>query len=94
MITARRDNFSEEDKIFFIQYLVEEGFIPDRYRAYGEPGESIRLTLDWIVEENCRPEWPEAPLHYPRTNRFMIRLLGCASILWATELAGLLLTGH
>jgi hypothetical protein len=49
VISATRDNFSENRKMFFIRHLSAEGYIPDRYKWFTEPAESGFFGVKWIV---------------------------------------------
>jgi len=56
VISATRDNFSENRKIFFIRHLSAEGYIPDRYKWFSEPAESGFFGVKWMVRDAEREE--------------------------------------
>ena len=79
VIRATRDTFSEQRKAIFIRELAAEGFIPDRYRWFTAVGDASRLGVRWRVDVswlNLSPELTAA------TRRFMLRVLGTATVLW------------
>jgi len=88
-ILAARDNYSPRDKLVFIHYLAEEGFIPDRYRTFSIGIEGAGAGLKWLVEQ------PRMGSNNPgtaqRANAFMIRLLTFAFSLFLIQIAALVL---
>ncbi len=56
VISATRDNFSENRKIFFIRHLSAEGYIPDRYKWFSELAESGFFGVKWMVRAAAREE--------------------------------------
>jgi hypothetical protein len=90
-IRAAQANFSPRDKRFFVQYLADEGFIPERYRTYqvehGEPWPG----LEWLVEKRSALLGTRGAEANRQPRAFMIRLLVYSSLLWALEMTLLFL---
>ena len=89
-VRATRDNFSERDRAYFVRYLGDEGFIPERYRwSLGACSD-----IEWHIEDSCegakRTDMQVFASH-SRANAFMIRLLTSASLLCLIQLAFLFL---
>ena len=84
-IRATRDTFSERRKLSFIHELAAEGFIPEDCAwvpAAGSgfaPGVCWRIDVTWL--KDSLPDQACA-------RRFMLRLLGGATLLWLLLLAG------
>lgn len=49
VVSASRDNFSENRKMCFIRHLSAEGYIPDRYKWFTEAEGDGFLGVKWIV---------------------------------------------
>jgi len=49
IISATRDNFSDNRKMFFIRHLSAEGFIPDRHKWFHESVADGFFGVKWIV---------------------------------------------
>ena len=78
LIRATRNTFSEQRKIYFIRELAAEGFIPDGFQRLPDldPQSS---KVRWLVDFS----WLK--LHQAiaaRANKFMIRLLASAALVW------------
>lgn len=84
IIRAARDNFSDRRKLFFIRYLAAEGYISDEFQNFGKSTPHGSLSIVWAIDRG----WiKNAPALLRRANRFMIRLLLAASILWLALMA-------
>jgi hypothetical protein len=80
-----RDIFSEKRKISFIRELAAEGFIPDTYQGFTGADLSPRLKVRWLVDGS----WPiRRRKRLQNPDRFMIRLLISAAILWLILMIG------
>jgi len=74
----------------FIRYLIQEGFVPDR--SICRTATKHDCPVDWVTRKRPAQGLPEAtPWIERRANSWMLRLLGCALVVWVTELAILLL---
>jgi hypothetical protein len=77
-IRATKDNCPEGRKLFFIQKLAAEGFIPDQYQWFSRSTDGSTGVL-WIKDYSWLTRRPVAA---PQTRRFMSKLLCVAGILW------------
>jgi hypothetical protein len=84
-ILAARGNFSPRDKTLFVHYLVDEGFIPDQYRAFSAREEGTWAGLKWLIEEPHVGSTGPGRTH--RADAFMIRLLAYGFLLWVVQIA-------
>jgi hypothetical protein len=81
VISATRDNFSDKRKTFFIRHLAAEGFIPDRYEWFSEPGENGFFGVKWIVGGISQGnEGGFQNIRTWRTRRNVV--YGCLFIMW------------
>lgn|ERR1041385_1542741 len=87
LIRATRHTFSPQRKRSFIHELAAEGFIDDRYRWFSS-FETTSSSIEWLIDDS----WllPNERMR-AQTNRFMIRLLAGAGLLWLVLLAALFL---
>jgi hypothetical protein len=90
-ISATRGGFSARDKEFFVRHLVDEGFIPERYRWFSGVCDELLSGIEWQVEDCSVKNDSETVVPRRCANAFMTRLLTCASILWLVELTLLFL---
>ena len=84
MIRAARDNFSERKKLCFIRYLAAEGYISDEFQYFGKSAPHDSLSIIWAIDGTLVNN---SPAILQRANRFMIRLILAASVLWLALLA-------
>jgi hypothetical protein len=85
VIPAKRDNFSDRDKAFFVRHLAAEGFIDDEFKPLAECNEA-EPEIRWKVQK------PRVCVDAQgRARTFMFRLLVGASLLWLVELIFLLI---
>jgi hypothetical protein len=83
LIRAARDNFSSQQKLFFIRYLAAEGYIPENYQSLASCQSELESRIKWLVNDS----WIESPSgHYRKAQRQILCLIGYAGLL----LAGLL----
>jgi hypothetical protein len=80
-IRASRNSFDAERKVFFIQELAAEGFIPDEYRWFAlagaeSPYRGVRWTVDPALLGNIEA-------HAERTRRIAARLSISAAFMMA-----------
>ena len=81
VISAARDNFSDQRKTFFIRQLAAEGYIPDRYKWFSDPAADGFFGVRWITGP---------PADQTKTRFFSIRnhctrrnvLYGCLFVVW------------
>ena len=84
IIHAVRDNFSPRRKAFFIRHLAAEGYIPDRFERLYHSGSDAFATVRWIIDPAClRPKISSRR----QSNRFMVRLIIGAVVLWHALIA-------
>ena len=88
VIRATRDTFSGQRKACFIRELAAEGFIPDRYHWFTAVGDAGRLGIRWRVDVSWLKFNPELTI---ATRRFMLRVLGAATVLWLVLMTTLFL---
>ena len=88
-IRASRNTFSERRKRCFIHELAAEGFIPDDYEWLSLAGSEVSRGVRWLVDFSWLKITPEVTAC---ANRFMLRLLAGAGLLWLGLMAVLLLT--
>jgi hypothetical protein len=77
-IRATKNNCPEERKLFFIQKLAAEGFIPDHYQWYSRCTDGSSGVL-WIKDYSWLTRRPVAA---PQTRRFMWKLFCAVGVLW------------
>lgn len=79
VIRATRNTFTERRKVCFIRELAAEGFISETYQWFSGFGDWSALPVRWLVDYS----WLKPDQHArARTNRFMIRLIVGAFLLW------------
>ncbi|HTT55980.1 MAG TPA: hypothetical protein VLW52_01835 [Opitutaceae bacterium] len=89
VIRASRDTFTESRRQGFIRELAAEGFISDRHQWPGVGTADGGRGVRWLVDPTC---FLPGPAPAALTRRFMLRLLGGASLLWLVMI-GLLFAG-
>jgi hypothetical protein len=88
VIRATRNTFSESRKLAFIHELAAEGFIPESYRWFSSFTSTSWPRVRWAVEMS----WLTLnPIMAACANRFMIRALLGAGLLWLAMMAMLFL---
>lgn len=79
VIRATRNAFSERRKVFFIHELAAEGFIPDIYARFSSIASTSWPKVRWLIDTS----WLQPNTLRPAAaDRFMIRLLAGAVLLW------------
>ncbi len=79
VIRATRDTFTERRKVCFIRELAAEGFISEAYQWFSGFGGWSSLPVRWLVDYS----WLKSGKNVcARTNRFMIRSIFGAILLW------------
>ena len=79
IIRASRNTFTERRKRCFIHELAAEGFIPDDYEWLSLAGSELSRGVRWMVDLSwLKPD----PTMLAGADRFMVRLLGGAAVLW------------
>ncbi len=66
IVRASRDNFSNQEKAFFIRHLGAEGFIPDEYQRFAKGRSEAVLRVQWCVDQswiNLDPAVRERAFH-------------------------------
>jgi len=82
-IRAARDNLTAQQKLFLIRYLAAEGIISERYQWFADP-EDCYSGLQWSVDSS----WCLSAVgSQPRALRQILRVLACATLLWAALLS-------
>ena len=81
IISATRDNFSENRKMFFIRHLSAEGYIPDHYQWFTEPAKGGFSGVKWIAPASA----DESEADFQLLRNLCTRrnaLYGCIFIIW------------
>jgi hypothetical protein len=81
VISATRDNFSDQRKTFFIRHLAAEGYIPDRYEWFSEPSADGFFGVKWITGASASEHEP-LPRHPRKYCTPRNALYGCLAIVW------------
>lgn len=90
-VRATKNNVSDQRKVFFIRKLAAEGFIPENYEWFSGPtdgsnGVTWMKDLSWVQKTTVAVQ--------KKSNRFMVRLLIVACVIWITMLRVLLVSNH
>ena len=83
-IRAARDNFCPRKRFYFIRYLASEGYIPSRFERICERGSDVVSGVRWFVDPS---RFMPSESAQKQTNRFMLRLIIGASLLWLALMA-------
>ena len=89
VIRATRNNFPESRKTSFIRELAAEGFISETYQWFCGFDERSSLPVRWLVDYSWLKLDQDA---CARTNRFMIRLISGAIILFLVMMSAVLIS--
>ena len=81
VISATRDNFTNQRKKFFIRQLAAEGYIPDRYEWFSEPAEDGFFGVKWMagVAPAERQPWLRKLRKWCLHRNFRY---GCLAVMW------------
>lgn len=78
VIRAVRGDVSPRQRAFFIQYLAAEGFIPEVYQWCADADSEWSRHVTWITDgEGLRAKRLQS-----NALRDILRLIGCASLVW------------
>jgi len=78
IIRAARNNFSPQQKAYFIRYLAAEGYIPDHFQWFTDPEMEFHRGIDWIVDRSAAVD--EGPPR--RALRQIVRCIFYAALAW------------
>jgi hypothetical protein len=78
VIRTVREDFSPQEKEFWVRYLAAEGYIPEFYQWSGEPDSEWSRGLTWIAGGGGL----RAKELQNKALRDVLRLLGCAGLVW------------
>ncbi len=87
-VRASKGNCSEERKVAFLRGLAAEGFIPDEYQLLSDCVDESK-GIRWVKDYSWLRIAPEVTR---RSNRFMIKLLLAASLMWIAMMRVLLVS--
>lgn len=78
LIRATHDTFSEPRKAAFIRELVAEGFIPEHYQWFAEPGTNSFLGIKWVIDDS----WIDEEYETTQTESLGAPALLLAALVW------------
>jgi hypothetical protein len=85
LIRCTKTSLSPRRRTAFVQYLVDEGFIP---RSFISSAVESLPVVEWRM--GAKPLSKRASQGATRHNRFMVRVLGCSLVLCLVEMMLLL----